>query len=312
VVCDALSINSATPGHRNEFVTLADLRRIQKDIEAESIRFDRDDGRSTAKWAEELRQKGHLLAYKSRSCPVPPESGLASDIFCLITQSSWQRAQFQLHGSTVLFIDRTHNTTMYENLTLTTLLVRDKWGHGIVPDSDAHHVLTRKYPGIPVAWMLASNGTQETLTYFLKLICQANPGVTPHWIMTDRDIAQINACRQQYPGSAILLCWWHVLHAWQQHFIISQHPILWEKLKAWIRVTDEAEFSTYWNVIMTLAPLNFIDYLQEYWMPVKFIKMWSAVHRANRTILEQSDTNMLVEASVPISHLQLQVKYQCL
>lgn len=29
-------------------------------------------------------------------------------------------------------MDGTHNTTMYENLTLFTLLVRNNWGHGML------------------------------------------------------------------------------------------------------------------------------------------------------------------------------------
>jgi hypothetical protein len=37
---------------------------------------------------------------------------------------------FAKHGEHLLCIDTTHNVTMYENLNLTTLLVRNKRGHG--------------------------------------------------------------------------------------------------------------------------------------------------------------------------------------
>lgn len=116
--------------HRNEAITLADIRRIEKNIEAENIRLDQDDGRSTFAWAENLHEKGHLLGFKSVSCPVPSGSGLASDTFCLMVQTDWQRTMFDEHGKNLMCIDATHNTTMYENLNLTTLIVRDKWGHG--------------------------------------------------------------------------------------------------------------------------------------------------------------------------------------
>src|SRR3954447_76941 len=91
------SINEA-PVRHNEFVTLADIRRIQKDIEAEVIRLDPDDGRSTAKWAEDLRSDGCLLAYKSKSCSVPPDSCLRKNLFCLVMQTHWQRDIFAVHG----------------------------------------------------------------------------------------------------------------------------------------------------------------------------------------------------------------------
>jgi len=168
---------------------------------------------------------------------------------------------------------------MYEKLIMTTLLVRDEWGHGF-----------------PVAWLLASSGTQNTLYYFLYLVRKRNPTVVIGRIMTDRDLAQINACQSCYPEAAILLCWWHVLHAWQQHFHIADHPELWTMLKGWIRVTDEKVFDLTWEKIKLLAPASVVAYLETHWMTPVFLKMWSAVYRQGRTIDEISDTNMLVEA----------------
>jgi len=85
---------------RDELVTLADVRRIQKGVEAETVRLDRDDGKSIFKWAERLRTKGHLLGFKSISCPVPADSGLASDTFTLMIQTTWQRKMFEAHRRT--------------------------------------------------------------------------------------------------------------------------------------------------------------------------------------------------------------------
>jgi hypothetical protein len=67
---------------------------------------------------------------------------------------------------------------MYENLQLTTLVMRDNYAHRI-----------------PIAWMLTSNGRQETILYFLKLNSTRSPQVDPNYIMTDFDWAQINACK---------------------------------------------------------------------------------------------------------------------
>jgi hypothetical protein len=147
--------------------------------------------------------------------------------------------------------------------------------------------------------MLSSSGTQATITFFLKLNRLRSPTIIPRYIMSDFDWAQINACWDVY-HSLILLCWWHVLHAWQQHFHISQNPELWELLKKWVRMTREDEFNAAWAEIQRIAPPKFVVYLKQYWMPAHVVRMWSAVHRKDRTIFECCDTNMLIEAYVAL------------
>ncbi|GJE88758.1 MULE and SWIM domain-containing protein [Phanerochaete sordida] len=256
---------------------MADVRRIHKGIEAESIRLHRDDGISMLRWVEKLRETGSVLAFKSVNSPPPEDSGLAADTFVLCIQTDRQREIFKKYGAPFAAIDGTHNTTQYKNINLYTILVRDRYGHGI-----------------PVAWMLASSGTQETLDFYLRTFRQANPGISPKWLMTDCDQAQINALRAQFPDATILLCWWHVLHAWQQHFVTTAFPDLWQLLKQWIRISDESGFEAHWAKIRQEAPQSFIEYLELYWLPRR--EMWSAMHRKNRDIFEKNDTNMLLEA----------------
>jgi len=150
--------------------------------------------------------------------------------------------------------------------------------------------------GIPIAWMLASNGIAETLGYFISLVQGHSVFTIPCWLMSDRDLAQLKALRLYFPTLILLLCWWHVLHAWQQHLVTSKHPVLWTKLKAWVRIECLKEFELAWLEIQALAPKNFLDYLIEYWMTAEFRPMWSMVNRKGRPIFEQSDTNMLLEA----------------
>ncbi|KAJ7806692.1 hypothetical protein B0H14DRAFT_2227243, partial [Mycena olivaceomarginata] len=45
-----------------------------------------------------------------------------------------------------------------------------------------------------------------------------------------------------------------------------------------------------------IAPQGFVDYLRTYWMPEKTVKMWSAIYRTPRSIFEDCDTNMPIEA----------------
>lgn len=188
---------------------------------------------------------------------------------------------FHRFGTKFAAIDATHNTTHYENMSLFTLLVRDNFGHGI-----------------PVAWLLSTNATEDSIHHFLSLVLAQNPDITPFQFMTDRDMAQINSIRRLYTSAKIFLCWWHVLHAWQQHFSLSAYPELWKVLKDWIRMDDEQEFQAQWQKIQGWvphkAPPSFVDYLKTYWM--NCTEMWSATARKGRDVFERNDTNMLLEA----------------
>ncbi|KAJ6570995.1 hypothetical protein DFH09DRAFT_916772, partial [Mycena vulgaris] len=198
-------------GRRRDFATRADVRRIQKMIEEETIRLAAQDGPSVLEWVAKLREEGHY------------------------------------------------------------------WGHGM-----------------PAAWMISSNGKEVTIDYFLATILRENPLISPNIFMSDFDWAQLNAIRRRFPKSRLFLCWWHVLHAWQRYFVTQHYPLLWERLKRWIRITDQAEFDSCWAEIQTLAPPSVVQYLQTTWMGV--VHMWSGVYRSDRSIFETCDTNMLVEA----------------
>jgi len=249
-------------------------------IEEETVRLATQDGASVLKWVETLHARGHYVEVKTSSDEPPSGSGLDKpDTFALIMQTKYQRECWIKHGGRFAGIDATHNTTHYENMSLFTLLVRDRWGHGM-----------------PAAWMISSNGTEGTINFFLQSIRTRNLTVIPEYFMSDKDHAQMNAIKRQYPKSAILLCWWHVLHAWQQHFVIIAYPEVWDLLKKWIRVTHRAEFWQQWERIKILAPESVIEYLQTYWMGDENIKLWSAIYRADRNVFQLCDTNMLVEA----------------
>ncbi|KAJ7617818.1 hypothetical protein FB45DRAFT_702941, partial [Roridomyces roridus] len=153
--------------------------------------------------------------------------------------------------------------------------------------------------------ILASNGCTETIYHFLKVVHAASPSVNPTYFMSDFDGAQIQACHLAAADWAklnaakiavILLCWWHCLHSWQQRFVISKYPEVWELLKKWIRMDVQSEFDAAWAKIQRIAPKDFVEYLRTYWMKPEVVAMWSAVHRRSRSIFEMCDTNMLVEA----------------
>ena len=68
-------------------------------------------------------------------------------------QTDGQHEMLQRFGHRLMAMDATHNTTHYENISLFTVLVHDTHGHGV-----------------PIAWLLSSNATEETIDYFLALL----------------------------------------------------------------------------------------------------------------------------------------------
>lgn len=125
--------------------------------------------------------------------------------------------------------------------------------------------------------------------------------------MLDHDQSMINALHIVYPLVFLLLCWWHVLHAWQQHFSITVYPELWDKLKAWIRVTDINTFNSIKAEIFALAPQSFSEYLETYWLTDSFLPMWSASYCTQCSIFQDINMNMITEAY----HYVLKTKFLC-
>ena len=137
--------------------------------------------------------------------------------------------------------------------------------------------------------------------YFIAALKKNNPGVNLQVIMLDFDWCQINAARRHHPTALVLLCWWHVLHAWQQHLHINQHLELWKLLKGWIHLTEITEFNEYWVQIQSLVPTYFIEYIQNTWW--KHWKMWSTMTHTDCIVYQLSDTNMLVKVYIFLQFL---------
>jgi hypothetical protein len=146
--------------------------------------------------------------------------------------------------------------------------------------------------------MLASNGTTAMIAFFLGWVRDASPSVQPAVIMTDRDQAQMNALGAIYPRSTVNLCTWHVLRAMRSHFNTNKYPVLWDKVKSLVKTTDQIEFARLWVEICSdpTAPQSFIMYMKSQWLPIT--PKWSKVLRKGRSIYEEGDTNMLIEAYV--------------
>ena len=144
--------------------------------------------------------------------------------------------------------------------------------------------------------MISSKGTEATIKFFLNFIKMRSPEIRPAIIMSDRDHAQMNAIKAVYSESKLLLCWWHVLRAMRTHFRTEEFPKLWEHVREWVKTPDQSQFDSWWEEMQAdpAAPQSFIDYLKKNWMPLA--SLWAGSARKNRTIFQEGDTNMLIEA----------------
>ncbi|KAF5332003.1 hypothetical protein D9611_008883 [Ephemerocybe angulata] len=75
---------------------------------------------------------------------------------------------------------------------------------------------------------------------------------------------------------------------------MTVHPKLWALLKRWIHILDHTEFYAMWEQIKAKSPASFLQYMEMNWMHET--ELWSAIFRTERSIFQNSDTNMLVEA----------------
>ncbi|KAF7314130.1 F-box domain-containing protein [Mycena chlorophos] len=108
--------------------------------------------------------------------------------------------------------------------------------------------------------------------------------------------AEINACSETFPLARVLLCWWHVLNAWQKKLGTSPGDLWSALLHPWPRITDQAEFDATWVKVQAQAPAGFVEYFRSTWMKPNVIPMWSAVYRKDRNIFQMTDTNMIAES----------------
>ena len=280
---------------RDYYITMRDIARLRRIVEDNEIHLDDNDAISIRLWVTRLRQGGVGVVLKDKRDPAPPGSGVDNDCFILCLQTEFQRDRFQALGSDFLSIDATHNTTQYAGVQLFTLIVRDLWGHGtlcgVYPFMDAY-----RSAGVPVAWMMASSGTQATIQFFLNFVKDRSPEIVPRITMSDRDQAQLNAVKAVYPETQLLLCWWHVLRAMRMHFRTEEFPELWVRVREWVKTPDQATFDSLWEWIQTdsLVPQSFVAYLKSNWMSI--VSLWAGISRQNRTIYQEGDTNMLIEA----------------
>ncbi|KAI2645117.1 Protein FAR1-RELATED SEQUENCE 8 [Labeo rohita] len=166
---------------REFFVTPEDIHNIRTSMLRER-HLDKDDCKSTDKLLTGPF-KDDVIFYQ----PLGKDQDLI-----IVLQTEFMRKDLQNNGSNIVFFDATHCVNQY-SFPLFTLLVRDDHGHGL-----------------PVAYIITSSETQETLKLALQKLRPVFPK-PPRCFMVDKDMSEINALNEVFPKSDVLLCWYHVL-----------------------------------------------------------------------------------------------------
>nr|GAT55236.1 predicted protein [Mycena chlorophos] len=260
------SVDGLASLDRDQHVKRQDISRINARICAALYRLDPDDDKSVLAYVEKLRAEGNFVFIKTRRDALPGGTDLEADSFVLIIHMRYQQQCWYRYGhDQFVGIDATHNMTHYHNVGLYSLVVRDDWGHGV-----------------PAAYMLSSKADEATVRCFLLRVQAWSPEVVPRVWMSDKDKAQINAVLSVYATAWLLLCRWHVIRAWRQHFVIDVFPELWELVHKLAYAETKAEFDSLWTRILALGRMAY--------------RLLAPEMGVGRTVFQESDTNMTNES----------------
>jgi MULE transposase domain len=212
-----------------------------------------------------LAKTDSVLLFKGVTDPPPDGSRVEADVFVLIIQSKWQREVWKSIGQNYLGTDGTHNVTKYEKTNLYTIMGRDEFGRGKPVIMTTIYTLYSNNAGVPICYMLASNGQQATHELYFKTFRENNPTLPPYIIM-DRDLAAFNAARIIYPDVKTLLCLFHLVSAWWKHIVVSKHEATWKLALRLSRATTQVEFDGIWREIKAIGPPTFVSYMEDTWL----------------------------------------------
>ena len=134
-------------------------------MDAETIRLHPEDVISLRLWVKRFREENIRVFYKDKIDHSPPDLPMHEDHLIVCLQTQFQLDAFWHLGSRFIGIDATHNTTIYLDMMLYTIIAWDEWRHGasvaeaLLLDADCLRTLFSPYlaTGVLVAWMISSS-----------------------------------------------------------------------------------------------------------------------------------------------------------
>ena len=215
-------------------VTLQDIQNIRRQYNIEDIQRHQNDHQSASICVEEMASAGYnpILLYKAQGIEQTKDvDNLRKNDILLCLQTEFQKDMMAKFGSNIICVDATHDTTMYDFL-LITVLVMDKYGEGV-----------------PVAWALSNREDQAALVVFFRAIKARVGNLSPKILLSD--------CAEQYYTAWVgvfegrpekLLCMWHVDRAWRKKLneVVpsqEQRVNIYHHLRVLLEETDVSRFN---------------------------------------------------------------------
>ncbi|XP_016359910.1 uncharacterized protein LOC107702182 [Sinocyclocheilus anshuiensis] len=171
--------------NRRYYVTPEDIRIIKKSINALIFPDVKDCVSVDILATSELKE--NICFYQ----PLSDEQPLI-----IVVQTPWQKHLLKEHPHPMMFMDATYKGMTSYGYAFYALFLSNSIGRGV-----------------PFAYFIISQESTATFTLCLEKLSSCNPGFLPQSVMIDRYEKELNAIRQIFPSTKVLVCWFHVLQA---------------------------------------------------------------------------------------------------
>ncbi|XP_073122344.1 uncharacterized protein [Henckelia pumila] len=238
------------PCNRDDLLTHRYVRRQERSIRRSTYELDEDDTVSINMWVE--NHQSNVFFYQDFS---------DSDPLVLGIQTEWQLQQMIHFGSCRLLAS--HSNFGWNKLKYPI--------HSLV-------VFNSDNKAIPVAWIIAPRFSSSDTYRWMRALCNRVHAKDPTWklagFIVDDPLADIVAIREVFQCS-ILICFWHVRHAWHKNLVkrCSQMEISAEIAKELGQAVDKIckgtgtanVFEAFMEDFVDAA--EFMDYFKALWYP---------------------------------------------
>lgn len=290
-IMDSIRDVSLAEGVKREHLLVRqDVRNIERVLNLGNIQKHSNDQTSVALWVQEAsknQEYNPVLVFKPQgeeNAVVGNTDDLARDTFLLGIQTEFQKDAMKKYGSnSVICVDATHGTNVYDFLLITVMVV-DNYGEGI-----------------PVAWAISDREDACTLVQFFKPLYEQVGNIEPCIFMSDDAEQYYTAWCGVFGVTSKpkkLLCAWHVDRAWQkaihEHVTGAEQKLeVYHMLQVLRMESSVTDFQVLLSQAISYFEKNcprFCEYMRSTY--ATRAAQWATCHRMHTQI----DTNMVVEA----------------
>ena len=268
---------------REHIITRQDIRNVFREFNILGVEKHPNDYVSVEAWVTQMQSQefNPVLFFKQQGIE-DKENILGKDDFLLCIQTEFQFEMFKAYGHTVICIDATHSTNMYDFL-LITVLVIDEFGEGV-----------------PVSWAITNKEDTNHLSVFLKKLRNASGELHPAFFMSDDAQQYWNAWKLAYENSNTkkILCAWHIDKNWRKAIreniqVAEDQASVYHQLQVVLKETDKSAFhvelQNFMTVIMEKHPAFFQYFSVNY---AGRTNEWATCERVGTV----ANTNMHIES----------------